>query len=73
MNEKCNGLEQALNGICSERAAERRSREDFSFRESDEERARKLDALKEQVRAGLYKPDIKDIARLLTSALNQRI
>ncbi|MEF2230183.1 MAG: flagellar biosynthesis anti-sigma factor FlgM [Pseudodesulfovibrio sp.] len=36
----------------------------------DEERARKIARLKTEVRQGVYKADIKDIARLLTSCMD---
>ncbi|WP_250645567.1 flagellar biosynthesis anti-sigma factor FlgM [Salidesulfovibrio onnuriiensis] len=71
MDDKWDGLEQALSNICSERGMARREAEAAVAPAPEEDRARKLEALKQQVRAGLYKPDIKDIARLLTSALNQ--
>lgn len=70
MDEKWEGLDKAFNTVCSERAAGRQELREGSKPSHEEERARKLDTLKEQVRAGIYKPDIKDIARLLTSALN---
>lgn len=68
MSDKWDGLDQAFSEVWTERMAERRT-----AASSEEERARKLSALKEQVRAGVYKPDIKDIARLLTSALDQGV
>jgi len=51
--------------------------DDFDATESERtrrdeavERARKVARLKEQVRSGTYQADIKDIARLLTSAMD---
>jgi len=70
VNEKWDGLDQALDTICFERELRREAPEKAASSTS-EERARKLNALKEQIRDGLYKPDIKDIARLLTSALDR--
>lgn len=63
------GLDRTMNDICFGRAEQRKQRE----RDVRDERARKLDDLKAQVRAGVYKPDIKDIARLLTSALEETV
>jgi anti-sigma28 factor (negative regulator of flagellin synthesis) len=39
-------------------------------RDSAEERADKIARLKAQVNAGRYEPDVMDIARLLTSAMD---
>lgn len=39
-------------------------------KEESEERARKIARLKAEVKAGEYQADIKDIARLLTSAMD---
>ena len=36
----------------------------------DDERARKIARLKEEVRSGAYRADIRDIARLLTSCMD---
>ncbi|MDD3313871.1 flagellar biosynthesis anti-sigma factor FlgM [Pseudodesulfovibrio sp.] len=36
----------------------------------DEERARKIARLREEVRTGVYRADVRDIARLLTSAMD---
>lgn len=39
-------------------------------RREEDERARKIARLKAEVKAGEYQADIKDIARLLTSAMD---
>ena len=39
-------------------------------RDSAEERAHKIARLKAEVNSGRYKPDVLDIARLLTSAMD---
>ncbi|EGB15015.1 negative regulator of flagellin synthesis [Pseudodesulfovibrio mercurii] len=39
-------------------------------RDTAEERARKIARLKEAVNSGRYEPDVMDIARLLTSAMD---
>ncbi|WP_272700972.1 flagellar biosynthesis anti-sigma factor FlgM [Desulfovibrio sp. Fe33] len=39
-------------------------------RDTAEERASKIARLKAEVNAGRYKPDVMDIARLLTSAMD---
>ena len=39
-------------------------------KEEEDERARRIARLKSQIRSGQYRPDIKDIARLLTSAMD---
>ena len=39
-------------------------------RRDDEDRARKIARLKAEVESGDYKPDVQDIARLLTSAMD---
>ncbi len=40
------------------------------YQREEEERARKIARLKDQVRSGEYKADVMDIARLLTSAMD---
>jgi hypothetical protein len=39
-------------------------------KEEEDERARRIARLKSEIRSGLYKPDVKDISRLLTSAMD---
>jgi len=41
-----------------------------SYRDTPSERARKIARLKREVNSGNYKPDVMDIARLLTSAMD---
>ncbi|MCJ2165682.1 MULTISPECIES: flagellar biosynthesis anti-sigma factor FlgM [unclassified Pseudodesulfovibrio] len=41
-----------------------------SHRDSPAERARKIARLKAEVNSGSYEPDVMDIARLLTSAMD---
>ncbi|WP_319469623.1 flagellar biosynthesis anti-sigma factor FlgM [uncultured Pseudodesulfovibrio sp.] len=41
-----------------------------SRRDESEERARKIARLRNEVRTGDYEPDVHDIARLLTSAMD---
>ena len=48
----------------------RATESDRSHRDSPAERARKIARLKAEVNAGSYKPDVKDIARLLTSCMD---
>jgi len=43
---------------------------DRPHRDSPDERARKIARLKAEVSSGEYKPDVMDIARLLTSAMD---
>jgi len=40
------------------------------YRDSPDERARKIARLKAEVNAGTYEADVMDIARLLTSAMD---
>ena len=44
--------------------------QDRPHKDSSEERARKIARLKAQIHAGKYEPDVMDIARLLTSAMD---
>ena len=37
-----------------------------------EERARRVQAIKERIRSGQYAPDVKDVAYLLASMMNTR-
>lgn len=67
---KCNGLDKALDTICVERALARKQQDAPAFSGLDE-RAARLAELKKQIRDGIYKPDIKDIARMLTGALTR--
>jgi anti-sigma28 factor (negative regulator of flagellin synthesis) len=39
-------------------------------KEEEDERVRRIARLKSEVRSGRYRPDVKDIARLLTSAMD---
>ncbi|GEM_PF-1183282 len=68
VNCKRNELDNALNGICSDRALSR-CQTRASESEPSEERAYLLADLKRQIREGIYKPDIKDIARMLAGAV----
>jgi anti-sigma28 factor (negative regulator of flagellin synthesis) len=43
---------------------------DHSRREEEDARVRRIARLKSEVRSGSYKPDVQDIARLLTSAMD---
>lgn len=43
---------------------------DRPHRDTPDERARKIARLKAEVNSGTYEPDVKDIARLLTSAMD---
>ncbi|WP_018125882.1 flagellar biosynthesis anti-sigma factor FlgM [Desulfovibrio oxyclinae] len=60
------GLDEAVRSVCSSRADEKRRAED----EVERGRRRRIEELKRQVREGDYSPDLKDIARLLTSAMD---
>lgn len=40
------------------------------YREDEAERAMRIARLKQQVKTGEYEPDVMDIARLLTSAMD---
>ncbi|WP_241667401.1 flagellar biosynthesis anti-sigma factor FlgM [Pseudodesulfovibrio senegalensis] len=63
-------LDKAMDGICSERSLLRQHKEEGRLADS-RERAEKLAALKRQIREGVYRPDIKDVARLLTGAVTR--
>lgn len=65
MSREWEGLEQALHSICASNR-ERGERVD----NHDRERRERIQELKQQVRDGEYRPDVKDIARLLTSAMD---
>lgn len=68
MKETLEGLERAMDTICLERASERSHDDGFHSASLDEqERLQRLAELKATVQAGMYKPDIKELARHLAS------
>lgn len=65
MSREWEGLDQALHSICAS------NREAAAGLESEPRTRRdRIEELKQQVKDGEYQPDIKDIARLLTSAMD---
>jgi len=63
--------------VCAADIETERVFEEFDATESDprrqreeEERARRIARLKAEVQSGKYEPDVRDIARLLTSAMD---